>query len=133
MAFGAADIDGDGLLDGEEVHQFGTNPLLPDAGEGGRRDGAEVVLDGTDPNDMADDGAPPPFPLALVDGSGTSWQLNPFGEVISSPFTSRLHVRTITFADTEGKRYRLPDRARRLRVRIRRRPGGCQAAKRVVG
>lgn len=32
--------------------------------------------------------------------------------------SARLQVRTIMFADTEGRRYRLPDRTRRLRVLI---------------
>ena len=58
-----ADSDGDGLLDGVETNtgvfnnagDTGTDPLNFDSDGGGRTDGEEVNIDGTDPNDGADD------------------------------------------------------------------------------
>jgi hypothetical protein len=50
----AADTDGDGLLDGEEVDTFGTDPLVSDTDEGGTPDGDEVDL-GLDPLNPQDD------------------------------------------------------------------------------
>ena len=49
------DSDQDGLLDGDEVHNRGTDPLDSDTDDGGMTDGDEV-LRGTDPLDPADDG-----------------------------------------------------------------------------
>jgi hypothetical protein len=46
------DTDGDGLLDGEEVLQFGTDPLLFDTDGDGLSDGLEVAT-GSDPLDPA--------------------------------------------------------------------------------
>lgn len=43
------DTDGDGLLDGEEVHTYGTDPLLGDTDGDGLLDGAELDDHGTDP------------------------------------------------------------------------------------
>ena len=52
------DDDGDGLTNREEA-VLGTDPANPDTDGGGRTDGEEVLLDGTDPLDPTDD-APPP-------------------------------------------------------------------------
>lgn len=43
------DTDGDGLLDGEEVHVFGTDPKVVDTDGDGFGDGEEVLSLGTDP------------------------------------------------------------------------------------
>ncbi len=60
---GLQDTDGDGLLDGEEVHGADgipgsgdeTSPLDRDTDDGGASDGAEVLVDGTDPLEPSDD------------------------------------------------------------------------------
>ena len=50
------DTDFDGLKDGyDEVHKYRTNPLIRDTDNGGVADGHEVIEDGTDPLDPADD------------------------------------------------------------------------------
>lgn len=51
----AFDSDGDGLTDGEEIHNIGTNPGLEDTDGGGIDDGTEVNICGTDPLDSTDD------------------------------------------------------------------------------
>lgn len=51
---GNPDVDGDGLLDGDEVHDFRTNPLLADTDMGGVDDGDEIAR-GTNPRDPGDD------------------------------------------------------------------------------
>ena len=43
------DTDGDGLLDGEEVHLYGTDPVDADTDGDGYSDGHEVLVLGTDP------------------------------------------------------------------------------------
>jgi hypothetical protein len=48
------DSDRDGLTDAEEVN-LGTDPNDPDTDGGGRSDGDEVLVDGTDPLNPADD------------------------------------------------------------------------------
>lgn len=45
---GAVDTDGDGLLDGDEVNVFGTDPELFDSDEDGLGDGEEVNVFGTE-------------------------------------------------------------------------------------
>lgn len=52
-----SDVDGDGLLDADEV-ELGTQPFLPDSDVDGLRDGDEVGFYGTDPGnvDTDDDG-----------------------------------------------------------------------------
>ncbi|MBI5471983.1 MAG: OmpA family protein [Ignavibacteriae bacterium] len=52
------DSDGDGLLDGEEVHTYKTHPLKPDTDGDGLNDGEEVKTHKTDPNktDTDEDG-----------------------------------------------------------------------------
>jgi len=50
------DTDGDGLLDGEEVNQYGTNPTDADSDDDGLSDGAEVDTYGTDPVNADSDG-----------------------------------------------------------------------------
>ncbi len=57
------DSDGDGLLDGEEVHTHGTDPLIEDSDKDGLADGEEVAKHGTDPTnpDSDEDG--------LIDGA----------------------------------------------------------------
>ena len=58
-----ADVDGDKLLDGEEVKTYQTNPLLADSDADGLADGAEVQQYKTDPRkpdtdaDLLNDGA----------------------------------------------------------------------------
>jgi hypothetical protein len=51
------DTDGDGLTDGEEVLEVGSDPLDPDTDGGGVEDGVEVLQDDTDPLDGDDDDA----------------------------------------------------------------------------
>ncbi|MFT7520492.1 MAG: hypothetical protein ACI9MC_002641, partial [Kiritimatiellia bacterium] len=48
-----ADSDGDGLLDGEEVHEYGTDPLQADGDHDGFEDPAEIEA-GTDSMDPLD-------------------------------------------------------------------------------
>jgi hypothetical protein len=50
------DTDGDGLLDGEEVHTYKTNPKNFDTDGDGLTDGEEVRIDKTDPNKADTDG-----------------------------------------------------------------------------
>jgi hypothetical protein len=52
------DSDGDGLLDGDELNVYGTDPLNPDSDGDGLTDGAEVFQHMTDPldSDTDDDG-----------------------------------------------------------------------------
>jgi ELWxxDGT repeat protein len=59
-----SDSDGDGLLDGAEVHAHGTNPLVADTDGDGWSDGEEIV-NGTDPLDPL---SPPVVPLSGVWG-----------------------------------------------------------------
>ena len=65
------DTDNDGLLDGEEVHTYGTHPVNPDTDNDGLNDGDELTL-GTDPLDWDtdDDG--------MADGWEVAKGLNPF-------------------------------------------------------
>lgn len=49
------DTDGDGLLDGIEVHTWNTNPLKTDTDRDGLSDGQEINM-GTDPNNPDTDG-----------------------------------------------------------------------------
>lgn len=51
----AADSDGDGLNDGDEVHSYHTNPLLADSDEDGLTDKAEIVTHKTNPNQADSD------------------------------------------------------------------------------
>ena len=44
-----ADTDGDKILDGDEVHTYLTNPLLPDTDEDGLMDGEEILVQKSDP------------------------------------------------------------------------------------
>jgi hypothetical protein len=50
------DVDGDGLLDGEEVNLYATDPNDPDSDEDGLSDGDEVNVHGTDPHVPDSDG-----------------------------------------------------------------------------
>ncbi len=50
------DTDGDGLIDGEEVNVYGTDPTVSDTDLDGLDDGAEVNDRGTDPADEDTDG-----------------------------------------------------------------------------
>ena len=50
-----SDQDNDGLLDGEEVNVYGTDPSAADSDCGGADDGVEVLVDLTDPLDEGDD------------------------------------------------------------------------------
>ena len=43
------------LSDGDEVFTHGSDPSLADTDGGGTDDGVEILVDGTDPNDPADD------------------------------------------------------------------------------
>ncbi len=55
-AVAAADSDGDGLTDDEEVNVHGTDPALVDSDEDGLGDGDEVNVHGTDPLAFDTDG-----------------------------------------------------------------------------
>ena len=50
------DADGDGLSDGEEVNQYGTNPTLADTDGDGLADGFEITDSLTDPVNPDTDG-----------------------------------------------------------------------------
>jgi probable HAF family extracellular repeat protein len=50
------DSDGDGLLDGEEVHQYWTDPTKADTDDDGLSDSAEVLIHHTDPTNPDTDG-----------------------------------------------------------------------------
>ena len=52
------DSDADGLSDGDEIEVYGTDPLEADTDEGGISDGIEVLDYGTDPLDASDDVLP---------------------------------------------------------------------------
>jgi len=83
------DTDGDGLLDGSEVHQHGTDPTATDTDEDGVSDRAEIQQ-GTDPRqgDTDGDGLSDKRELALgtnptvadTDGDGLSDQREASGE-----------------------------------------------------
>ncbi|MHA2297835.1 MAG: hypothetical protein ACXAEU_19005 [Candidatus Hodarchaeales archaeon] len=49
------DTDGDGLTNGEEVNNYGTDPNDPDTDNDGLTDGDEVLIRGTDPLDLDTD------------------------------------------------------------------------------
>jgi streptogramin lyase len=63
----AADTDGDGLGDAEEVATYATDPANPDTDGDGLSDGAEVELHGTRPldPDTDDDGMPDGFEVEV--------------------------------------------------------------------
>lgn len=63
------DTDGDQLTDGEEVDQHGTNPLVADTDGDGLTDSEEVLTHGSDPNNSDTDGDD--FPDGLEVAAGT--------------------------------------------------------------
>src|SRR5207247_2287959 len=63
-----ADTDGDGLTDGAEIGVYGTDPLKADTDGGGVNDGTEVNIDHTNPLDPKDDRRPG-FAMVMDDGS----------------------------------------------------------------
>ena len=63
-----ADSDGDGLLDGAEVHTHCTDPLNPDSDGDGLSDGAEVSTHSTDPREADTDGDGMPDGFELTHG-----------------------------------------------------------------
>ena len=65
------DTDGDGLLDGEEVNTYLTNPLSPDSDNDRLTDGAEVLTHMTNPLNADSDGD------GLLDGDEIDRQTNP--------------------------------------------------------
>jgi len=66
----AADDDGDGLTNGDEVTIYDTNPLNPDTDGDGLTDGDEVNTHGTDPN--SDDTDADTMPDGWEIGNGTN-------------------------------------------------------------
>ncbi len=79
-----ADSDRDGLTDGEEVHTYRTLPTNPNTDGRGRNDGAEVLLDGTNPTDGRDDLPVAVLPRAIRDGGGFTWDVLTDGRILSS-------------------------------------------------
>jgi len=72
------DDDGDGLLDGDEVNVYSTDPLNPDSDSDGLSDGDEVNLYGTNPlsADSDGDGLSDSLDVAPTDG-GDCRPINP--------------------------------------------------------
>lgn len=74
-----SDSDGDGVSDGDEVDVYGTDPNAIDTDSGGRDDFAELTIDTTDPLDGGDDvqAFPPLLSTEPVNGAGsvsrTAW------------------------------------------------------------
>lgn len=83
------DSDNDGLDDGQDI-AFGTDPLAPDTDGDGRFDGREALIDGTDPLDAQDVGAP----IALTQGMAASEQAMPAVDQ-----DGRVHVAWVDFSD----------------------------------
>ncbi|NCC53301.1 MAG: hypothetical protein EOM20_19105 [Spartobacteria bacterium] len=77
-----SDTDSDGLPDGDEITVRGTDPLDPDTDSDGLSDGDEVTVCGTDPLDPDTDG----------DGLPDGWELDNPLDIISEP----------TVADMDG-------------------------------
>src|SRR5215471_6197666 len=71
------DTDGDGVLDGDEVHKYHTNPLNPDSDGDGLTDGEEIRL-GTNPLNPDTDGD------GIPDGIEIKLGLNP---LVADPTT----------------------------------------------
>ena len=96
----AADPDEDGLTNSEE-QRFGTDPFDADTDDGGRIDGHEVFLDGTDPTNPSDDLAEVEFLVELFDGGGYRWDLTAQGVQNGSSnafdFALRAHIDGRTF------------------------------------
>jgi hypothetical protein len=56
LAAAAIDTDGDGLSDDQEIHRYGTDPLVADTAGDSLLDGFEVLQAGTDPRRTDSDG-----------------------------------------------------------------------------
>lgn len=74
------DCDLDNLTNADEL-ALGTDPSNPDTDGGGRLDGDEVFIDGTDPLNPVDDISDISFPVELVDGDGFSWEIEADGTI----------------------------------------------------
>src|SRR5262249_48229056 len=72
------DTDGDGVLDGDEVHKYHTDPLNPDSDGDGLTDGDEIRL-GTNPLNRDTDGD------GIPDGVEIKLGLNP---LVADPTTT---------------------------------------------
>jgi hypothetical protein len=77
------DTDGDGLRDGEEINEYDTNPLEADSDGDGLSDGDEINEYGTDPTDPDTDG----------DGLRDGEEINEYGSDPEDPDTDGDFVR----------------------------------------
>lgn len=95
------DSDGDGLKDGEEVHQYMTNPNKADSEGDGLNDGDEVKRYKTDPNKADTDGD------GLADGDEVSRKTDPLktdtdGDGLTDGDEVMKHQSNPLKADTDG-------------------------------
>ncbi|MGB6849405.1 MAG: carboxypeptidase regulatory-like domain-containing protein [Thermoanaerobaculia bacterium] len=102
-----ADPDEDGLTNSEE-QQAGSNPFDADTDDGGRPDGQEVLLDGTDPTIQSDDLIYSYLPKHVYDGGGYLWDIERGGSILDG--TSNAFNRGLE-AWVDGIHYETTDRA----------------------
>lgn len=121
----SADSDGDGLLDGDEATQA-TDPANPDTDGGGRSDGREVLFDGTDPLDPADDVNAIDLPATLVDGSGTAWTVRSDSSITTAGVSRGWSQPPPPFAEAL-----LEDDGRELVVGVAVPPGGLRRTRKI--
>jgi len=100
-----ADMDGDGLLDGEEVNTYGTDPLRADTDGDGLTDYEEVRVYGTDPfkadtdNDGLSDSIEIQYGLDPNDGTDADADFD--GDGLSNAMEIALGT-DLNLADTDG-------------------------------
>jgi hypothetical protein len=99
----AIDTDGDGLLDGLEVHTYSTDPLVVDSDGDGVLDGREVNL-GTLPNDPASYGVPVTFTDANLDTAIRTAITKPSGQIYQRDLTAltTLNLASLSITDLAG-------------------------------
>ena len=100
----STDSDGDGLSDGEEVHRWGSNPMLADSDGDGITDGDEVSLYGSHPrlSDTDNDGLSDGDEVNTHRTQATQWDSDNDG-VSDGDEISRFATDPLTFtADADG-------------------------------
>jgi serine/threonine protein kinase len=89
-----SDTDGDGLLDGEEVNQYNSDPLAADTDGDGLTDGEEIRIYRTSANNPDTDGD------GLTDGDEVESGGNPLVQATSTPTVTNTPMATPTATPT---------------------------------